>query len=75
MARLTANARGRSDREIASVLWRAFSRALAKTVIFCDDTKRAEEERRMEAKRIKGEKRLRRKIKIFTIVCYQFLLL
>jgi hypothetical protein len=46
MTWLTANARGRSDREIASVLWRALSCGLAGQEIFRDDMRQEGEERR-----------------------------
>jgi len=63
MTWLTANARGRSDREIASMLWRALSCGLARQEIFRDDMKQ------------EGEERRRRKIFIFEVEGSQFLLL
>jgi hypothetical protein len=46
MTWLTANARGRSDCEIASVLGRALSCGLAGQEIFCDDMWQGGKERR-----------------------------
>jgi hypothetical protein len=63
MTWLTANARGRSDREIASVLWRALSCGLAGQKIFRDNM-------RQEGKECHG-----RKTFIFNDMGSQFLLL
>jgi hypothetical protein len=63
MTWLTANARGRSDREIASVLWKALSCGLAGQKIFRDDMRQ------------RGEERRRRKIFIFKNKGSQILIL
>jgi hypothetical protein len=63
MTWLTANTRSRSDREIASVLWRALSCGLAEQEIFRDDMRQ------------EGEERHRRNIFIFNDKGSQFLLL
>jgi len=63
MTWLTANARGRSDREIASALWKALSCGLAGQEIFRDKMRQEK------------EKRHRRKIFIFNDKGSQFLLL
>jgi hypothetical protein len=63
MTWLTANARGRSDREIASVLWKALSCGWAGQEIFRNDMRQ------------EGEERHRRKIFIFNDKGSQFLIL
>jgi hypothetical protein len=63
MTWLTANARGRSDREIASVLWKALSCGLAGQKIFRDNMRQG------------GKESRRRKIFIFKNKGSQFLLI